>query len=58
MLRENLNEIKYLGMKLKKKKSIKKIGTKLDIKIPWKEIFKDEIEEKHVNQEKDWKQKK
>jgi hypothetical protein len=41
-----------------KKITIKKIGTKLDIKIPWKEIFKDEIEEKHVNQEKDWKQKK
>jgi hypothetical protein len=42
MLKENLNEIKCLGMKLKKNKSIKKtikkitlkrIGTKLDIKI-------------------------
>jgi hypothetical protein len=35
MLRENLNEIKCLGMELKKKlkKKIKRIGTKLDIKI-------------------------
>jgi hypothetical protein len=42
MLRENLNEIKCLRMKLKKNKSIKKmikkiitkrIGTKLDIKF-------------------------
>jgi len=38
MLRENLNEIKSLGIELKKSKSIKKItikriDTKLDIKI-------------------------
>jgi ribosomal protein L27 len=43
MWRENLNEIKYLGMKLKKnqlkkikKIIIKKIGTEFDIKIQWK----------------------
>jgi hypothetical protein len=37
MLGENLNEIKYLRMELKKtnqlKITIKRIGTKLDIKI-------------------------
>jgi len=54
-------------MELKTNKSIKKIiknitikiiGTKLDIKNQWKEIFKDGIEEKQINQENDWKQKK
>jgi len=65
MLRENLNEIKCLERELKKKNkstkkiikkiTIKKIGTKLDIKIQRKEILKDGIEEKQINQENDWK---
>jgi len=56
MLRENLNEIKCLGMELKKT-IIKRIGTKLDIKIQWKEMIKDGIKEKKINQEIDWKKK-
>jgi hypothetical protein len=38
--------------------TIKIIGTKLDIKNQWKEILKDGIEGKQINQENDWKQKK
>jgi hypothetical protein len=40
-----------------KKITIKRIGTKLDIKIQWKEMLKDGIEEKKINQENDWNQK-
>jgi len=43
--------------KIIKNITIKIIGTKLDIKNQWKEIFKDGIEEKQINQENDWKQK-
>jgi carbamoylphosphate synthase small subunit len=67
MLRKILNEIKSLGMKSKKtnqlSKWLKKITitkidtTKLDIKIQWKEMLKERIEQK-INQENDWKQKK
>jgi hypothetical protein len=63
MLRENLNEIKSLEMESKKtnqlskwlkKITIKKIDTtKLDIKIQWKEMLKEVIEEKQINQEND-----
>jgi hypothetical protein len=68
MLRENLNEIKNLGMESKKtnqlSKWLKKITitkintTKLDIKIQWKEMLNEGIEKKKkINQENDWKQK-
>jgi hypothetical protein len=68
MLRENLNEIKNLGMESKKtnqlSKWLKKITitkintTKLDIKIQWKEMLNEGIEKKkQINQENDWKQK-
>jgi len=63
MLREKLNEIQFLGMKLKKKTNqlrkwfkkitIKRIGTKLYIKIQWKEMLKDEIEGK-INKSRKW----
>jgi len=43
--------------KIIKNITIKIIDTKLDIKNQWKEIFKDGIEEKQINQENDWKQK-
>jgi hypothetical protein len=44
----------------KKNKSIKKItikrtGTRLDIKIKWKEMLNDEIKERQMHQENDWK---
>ena len=68
MLRENLNEIKNLGMESKKtnqlSKWLKKITitkintTKLDIKIQWKEMLNEGIEKKKKNnQENDWKKK-
>jgi len=44
--------------KMIKNITIKIIGTKLDIKNQWKEILKDGIEGKQINQENDWKQKK
>ena len=61
MLRENLNEIKNLGMESKKtnqlSKWLKKITitkintTKLDIKIQWKEMLNEGIEKKkQINQ--------
>ena len=40
-----------------KKITIKRIDTKLDIKIQRKELLKDGIEEKQINQENDWNQK-
>jgi len=59
MLRENLNEIKNLGMESKKtnqlSKWLKKITitkintTKLDIKIQWKEMLNEGIEKKKQN---------
>ena len=44
----------------KKNKSIKKItikrtSTRLDIKIKWKEMLNDEIKERQMHQENDWK---
>jgi hypothetical protein len=36
-----------------KKTIIKITGTKLDIKIQWKEMLKDGIKEKQINQEND-----
>ena len=38
--------------KLIKKQQLKELGTKLDIKIPWKETPNNRIEEKQTNQEK------
>jgi hypothetical protein len=38
-----------------KKIAIKRIDTKLDIKIQRKELLKDGIEEKQINQENNWK---
>ena len=37
---------------------MKRIGTKLHIKIQWKKMIKDGIEEKQINQENNWKIKK
>jgi len=58
MFKENLKEIKCLGMELKKNKLIKKmikkiaikrIRTKFDIKIKWKQILRDWIEKQSIN---------
>jgi len=61
MARKNLNEIKCLGIELKKKSikkiTIKRTGTRLDIKIKWKEMLNDGIEERQIHQEK-WLEKK
>jgi len=48
MKENNLNEIKYWGMKLKKqkKKIRKQIRIKMDIKNKWNIILMDEIEKK------------
>jgi len=43
--------------KMIKNITIKIIDTKLDIKNQWKEILKDGIEEKQINQENDWEKK-
>jgi hypothetical protein len=44
MFRDEIEKNKSIKKWLKIK--IKRIGTKLDIKFQWKEMFKDKIEEK------------
>jgi len=61
MFRENLNEIKYLGVKLKKTNQLKNNNRKnwhqTWHEIQWKEMPKDGIKEKEINQENYWKKK-
>jgi hypothetical protein len=58
MFRDGIEKKKNKSIKKWLKITIKRIGTKLDIKIQWKEMHMDEIEERQINQENDWKQKK